>query len=461
MNAATIARKLQIVQRTLLVGLVLAFAAPAAVACPFCEAVSATWRQEIEAVDAVVIAEAPRSPERDEATGEVEFKIVQRLKGGDFTRQPTVTAVYFGDLRPLGRYLLSGVDAGGLQWSCMPLSEESEAFLLQILEFGDDELERIRFVQQYLEHSDSMLRREAYNEFAITPYPVIQQLRDDMDREQLVRWIQDPELPPDRRRLYLTMLGVCGSEAEVPMLEAMLTDPQRESRSGLDALIACYLLLGGEEKLELINERFLGNSEASYTDTYAAIMALRFHGTEADKIPRSALVESLHLVLDRKELADLVIPDLARWNDWSQIDRLVGLFVEADEDNRFIRVPVVNYLRACPKPEAAEALEKLKEIDPDSVRRAGALIPVPVPKKSSQPETSLHIPSRGEQLAMAASRWSVDFPAWANAGRGITTERPNRVRLSSVATMAVATLVISFYLVLSGGSRCRRQPTAA
>ena len=42
-------------------------------------------------------------------------------------------------------------------------------------------------------------------------------------------------------------------------------------------------------------------------------MAIRFHGTEGDVIPRSALVESLHHVLDRKDLADLVIPDLARW----------------------------------------------------------------------------------------------------------------------------------------------------
>ena len=31
-------------------------------------------------------------------------------------------------------------------------------------------------------------------------------------------------------------------------------------------------------------------------------------------------------MLDRPQLADLVIPDLARWEDWSVMDRLVELF---------------------------------------------------------------------------------------------------------------------------------------
>ena len=32
----------------------------------------------------------------------------------------------------------------------------------------------------------------------------------------------------------------------------------------------------------------------------------------------------------------------------SQIDRLTKLFINADPDNNWVRVPVVNYLRACP-----------------------------------------------------------------------------------------------------------------
>ena len=55
---------------------------------------------------------------------------------------------------------------------------------------------------------------------------------------------------------------------------------------------------------------------------------------------------------DRPELADLVIPDLSRWEDWTVMDRLVELFEKADDESNWVRVPVINFLRACPLPEA-------------------------------------------------------------------------------------------------------------
>ena len=221
-----------------------------------------------------------------------------------------------------------------------------------------------------------------------------------MDHDQLIEWIRDPEMSTDRKRLYLTMLGVCGDEKDLPLLEEMLRSTQKSTRGGLDALIACYLTLAGERGLPLINELFLANKKSPYADTYAAIMAIRFHGTEGNVIPRSALVESLHHVLERKDLADLVIPDLARWSDWSQIDRLTKLFINADADNNWVRVPVVNYLRACPLPEAKEALKKLEEIDPESVRRANTFFSIPVPAKDTGSDTSAKPEKSDRQLVV-------------------------------------------------------------
>jgi hypothetical protein len=97
-------------------------------------------------------------------------------------------------------------------------------------------------------------------------------------------------------------------------------------------------------------------------------------------IPRDRILEGLRHVLDRIQLADLVIPDLARWEDWSQMQRLVTLFKEADEKSSWVRVPVINYLRACPKPEAAQYIKQLEQIDPDAVRRANAFFPFGVPE---------------------------------------------------------------------------------
>jgi hypothetical protein len=253
------------------------------------------------------------------------------------------------------------------------------------------------------------------------------------------------------------MLGVCGDEKDLPMLEEMLRSTTKSSRGGLDAMIACYLTLAGEKGLPLVNELFLANKQAPYADTYQAIMAVRFHGTEGDVIPRSALIESLHHVLDRKDLADLVIPDLARWNDWSQIDRLVDLFINADPDNNWVRVPVVNYLRACPLEEAKAALKKVEEVDPESVRRANTFFSIPVPTRDTGSSSSSIIRDSDERATVAIPAAGSMGPPTADAmplptapAISVATTM-NPWRFAYVLGLALSTLMIAQFLLLSGG----------
>lgn len=449
--------------------LALLLTASPAIACPFCNAVSQTLRQEMAAMDAVVIATAVDGDQtRNQDTGQVRMKIERVLKGEELVETgQVVDAVYYGDVSSGRRFMLSGVDPPEMQWSCLPVSKRAEQYVVTVTELPDDPVKRLQFYHDYLQDEESMLSRDAYDEFAIAPYDAVQQLEPSMDHDQLVAWIQDKDMSTDRKRLYLTMLGVCGTEEDVPMLEKMLRSSEKSTRSGLDALIGCYLTLAGEDGLEVVDELFLNNKQAPYADTYAAIMALRFHGTEGDVIPRSALVESLHHVLERKDLADLVIPDLARWGDWSQIDRLTELFLEADADNNWVRVPVVNYLRACPLPEADEALKKLKEADPESVRRANTFFSVPKPAGDQQPSTSA-LPAESDHQFAAATP-PLRRPTLADGSEGPaaggsltagTTDQSapadrlasvNPWRLSGVLGMSLASVMIGQFLLLSGG----------
>ena len=141
-------------------------------------------------------------------------------------------------------------------------------------------------------------------------------------------------------------------------------------------------------------------------------------------IARSALVSSLHHVLDRKDLADLVIPDLARWSDWTQIDRLTELFIKADADNNWVRVPVVNYLRACPLPEAKEALKKLEEVDPESVRRANTFFSIPVPARDTGTSNSSSAVDRDTEHRFAALGTSVPARPIGKPGRPTADAAP-------------------------------------
>ena len=129
--------------------------------------------------------------------------------------------------------------------------------------------------------------------------------------------------------------------------------------------------------MPLIEDQFLKNDKSEYVDTYSAIVALRVLGQETNVIPKDRLVGSLRHMLDRPQLADLVIPDLARWQDWGSMDKLVDLFKNANEESSWVRVPVVQFLRACPEPKAKEYIDELAKIDPDAVKRATNYLALP------------------------------------------------------------------------------------
>ena len=52
-----------------------------------------------------------------------------------------------------------------------------------------------------------MLSRDAYDEFARAPYATVKELKPKLNHDQLVAWINDPQVPASRKRLYFTLLG--------------------------------------------------------------------------------------------------------------------------------------------------------------------------------------------------------------------------------------------------------------
>ena len=407
-------------------------------ACPFCSPVSQTFSEEISMMDVVTIAQLQQAGDvsklnTNNPQAEVPksvFVITKVIKGEEFIKVgDTFETIYFGDSKKDRPFLAMATDAPQLIWSTpLILSSRAEEYLdnlksvngMHTLEIANLETEskrlgtqpdnpdavtkktvvdaklaklkletnvnRLRFFQAYLEDTDEMLARDAYDEFAKAPYAEVIALKEQMNRPRLLEFIQNPDVPSNRRRLYFTMLGVCGQAEDAELLETLMKSDDRKQKAGLDALLACYIILTGEEGLAKVDSLFLMNKKAEYADTYAAIMAIRFHGAETDVVPRKRLVKSLRYMLERPELADLVIPDLARWEDWEVMPTLVDLFVNADENSSWVRVPVINFLRACPLPEAAQKIEELKEIDPDSVKRAMQFFPLPVDEKEKVEE---------------------------------------------------------------------------
>ncbi len=395
-------------------------ALPTARACPFCNAAMQTLSQEIEAADVAFIAElispmpAGALDGTSDAPAAAKFRVVEVLRNEErLEGKQEIDVIYFGEDAPGKPFLitgLAGVTGPGLDWTTpVPLSNAAAAYVRKLLTIPAQGPERLAFFQEYLENDDPLLAQDAYDEFARTPYADVIALAPKMDRPQLLKWINDSTVGPSSRRLYLTMLGICGQPADIQLLEQlmsydylamkpaiaatiamsvlqgpapgvgmvdeMLHAEERRKRESLDAMIACYLKLKGPEGLALVNDLFLGNPHVEYKHLHSAIMALRFHGEETDEIPRADLLNSMRLALAHRDFADQVIPDLTRWEDWEVMPRLIAMFKDSEKDD-WIRQPVVSYLLVAAEApgdvgqEAQAAIEELEAMDPETVKRA-------------------------------------------------------------------------------------------
>lgn len=428
-------------------------------ACPFCTAVSQTLRQEMKQMDVVGIALRVAAESDSVST----FEIGQILKGEDLvTEKQQVDINFFGQADQKQKFLVMAIDPPDLLWSSpLALSEKAIEYIGHVRQLPEDNAQkRLEFFLQHLNDPDPVLSRDVYDEFASASYSDMLLLKENYSRDDLLTWIQDVDISPDRRRLYLVMLGICGKKEDAQLLEKLLRSEDPNQRSGLDALISCYISLYGEEGLKLVSELYLRNTQSSYADTYAAIMALRFHGTEGGVVDRQPVMESLRLILDRPELADLVIPDLARWEDWDVMDQLADLYKKADEKSSWVRVPVINYLRSCPLPRAAELLEELKEIDPVAFKRATQFFPIPQPaaQESSSLDNNLksrgvytdHIPpSANNQPIASSSPWNIHLQNQSSIQRPV-----NPLLLGSVLATIGTSIWLSMWLAISGAGSC-------
>lgn len=415
----------------------------------------------MDQMDAAAIASIIPGTETD---SDAMFQVHAVIRGDSLVRASQKIKVnYYGRAKGEQKFLLMGVDPPDLLWSSpLPVTDEAIKYIEAISKLPAVSLERLHFYLQYLEHEDSLLARDAYDEFASAPYAELIQLKDKMDREKLLGWIKNTDLPPDRKRLYLVMLGVVGQAGDADLLEEMLKSEDPNRRAGLDAMIACYITLKGDQGLKLIDELFLANTKSQYADTYAAIMSLRFHGTDGNVLPKKRVLESMRLILDRPELADLVIPDLARWEDWTQIEKLSKLFRGADDNSSWVRVPVINYLRACPLPEAEKELAELKEIDPAAFKRATSFFPVPKATPATESSSSVS-PWKSPLRGLASDiPWIQPTPGTDLAAQvplssvvpdlGVTVPilPPNRMFAVGVLCTVSVTVWLAMWLTISG-----------
>ncbi len=371
--------------------------AASARACEFCTAPQLTLSEQVDQADAVVLAKwvfavkaKPKDKDDDEAAqlAKTTYKIVEVVKnvGGKVKKETEIVLPEYRPGKPGDLAMLLGVQGTTLEWG-IPIEVTKASFDYIAKAPGPKEplSKRLEFFLDYLEFPDDLVANDAYGEFASAPFAEIKKLSDKYPRERLRKWITGKDTAVTRLGLYGLMLGLCGNEEDAKLMADHITQPTQDFRLGIDGIMAGYLLLKGDDGLKLLEESKLKPGvKAPFSETYAAMQAVRFVWNYGGNIKKDRLKQSMRMLLDRPELADLVIADLARWKDWSVEDRLMKLYDQEGYDIPTIKRAIVRYMLVASKDtakddernppkhvaSAKEHLETLREKDPVTVKQA-------------------------------------------------------------------------------------------
>jgi hypothetical protein len=371
---------------SLLVGLLLPAAAVAE--CPFCPSVTLTMAEQVAQADAVVLVEwkSAAAADNKNKSGNTDYEIVQAVRDPlkSLVKGQTVSIAGYRVGRAGDLSLLLGSKGMKIDWA--PPIEVTETVFNYIVQAPSPEVpteKRLEYFLKFLEYPDPTISADAFSEIANAEYKHIVLLTPKLPREKLRKWLSSKDLPEVRLGLYGLLLGLCGKEEDLALMESKIAEPgsPQAIRMGIDGVIGGYLLLAGDKGLEFVEKKKLADRSVPFSETYSAMKALEFMWTFGEgKVTPDKLKAAMRIVLDRPELADLVIADLARWKDWSVMDRVVALFGEPQYDIPSIRRAVVRYLYACTKdlvkdkpegPHVAAAKKRIEEIrqrDPKTVK---------------------------------------------------------------------------------------------
>lgn len=267
-----------------------------------------------------------------------------------------------------------------LEWDFIErVTQESYKYITEAPSLDSSAIERLTYFMPFLEHSEPLIAADAWGEFANSAYKDIAAVRSLLPREKLRTWIQQPDTSPERLGSYGMMLGLCGNDSDAAFLKQQIGQPNAdEIRFGVEGLMGGLLLLTGEEGLKFLEETRLQRSGISDLESLAAVHALQFVWTyEPEMFPKDRLRNALHPMIQNAALRELVIKDLARWNDWTLVPQLASIYeTSRDEDPGAVRA-IVGYLVTCKKSDAAnetqiaaatELLEEIRQQDPRVVR---------------------------------------------------------------------------------------------
>lgn len=371
--------------------LVLALSTPLA-ACPHCPTnLGPTLAEQLAAADVAVFVTWQRGDKgsvEEGRPGSTTFQIlsIHHDKTARHVKKQRVALDRYWNGQKGDTFLLLGLAETGIDWSDpIAITEPAIDYINNAPAADLPASERLRYYVRFLDDPDQAVSADAFGEFAAAPFKDVAAAVEDLPPETVRGWLEDPQVDVTRLGFYGLLLGLTGGPDDAEYLRQRITQPSEEFRLGVDGMISGYLLLAGADGLSVIDEHKLRDPEAEFSETFAAMSSLRCMWSEAPEcIPPERLRASMRILLERVELADLVIIDLARWQDWSVTDRLMEMYDDPDFDIPEIKRAIVRFYlvasRGKPDPATGELpphvapatahLDSIRDRDPDVVKQA-------------------------------------------------------------------------------------------
>ncbi len=347
-------------------------------ACPFCTALTPTLSQRREAAQVVALAELESDVQ---GASRAAVALHQVFAGDDFLDSRSDLQVALGLSARSGTLVLlfgSGDTLEEMTWQAEIVNEASAAYFAGAPRRDLPVEQRLAYFVRYLEHPDALVATDAYLEFGHAPFDAVSAVESLFSMPRVRDWLVDAGVPPERKGFYGLVLGLALDPAQQLLntrhLQEQILAPEDDFRAGFDGILGGYLLLTGQEGLNLLEARYLANPASAVGDVRHVQSALRFYHEYGRSIAPERLGKALVPLLHRPEFAESTIIDLARWGQWDALEQIVSLYDTTGHQDNATRRAIVGYLRACPRPFARVALDSLRQQDPQGVSDAEKIL---------------------------------------------------------------------------------------
>ncbi len=335
-----------------------------ATACPFCGAQQGPSLTGEAGMAAMVLYGNLVEGEKDKATGEPTTDLhveaaVKKAKAYD--GQKVIPLARYVPLPEEGRasyrYLVfCDIFKGKVDpYRILPVQKDGSIvkYLQGSLTLKDEKIsKRLRFFFDYLDSPDLEISNDAYKEFANADYKDYSDMAKDLPAERIAGWLNDQRTPGFRIGLYASMLGHCGTQKDAALLRKLLDDPVRRVGSGVDGILAAYVMLEPKEGWAYLRDLFK-DAKKEFLLRYAGLRAARFlWDYRPDLVSHKELAAGVSPLLDQGDLADLVIDDLRKWACWDKTDRVLDIQKTQAFEVPVVRRAVLRFALCSPEPAA-------------------------------------------------------------------------------------------------------------